>query len=198
MARMTTEPPEADKAERKFVSRGGFKLQAVLDAVPLPMDGAICADLGCSVGGFTDCLLQAGAAKVYAVDTAYGQLAWTLRNDERVEVHERTNAMHLEPPPPEGCRYVVIDLGWTKQDKALPVALKWLSQEDDARVITLIKPHYESGQHRLEDEAARRICREVAETLPAMGVEVVSLIEPPIRGGKGKNLEMLAVVKRID
>lgn len=178
------------------MSRGGYKLQAVLDAVDLSMDGAVCADLGCSVGGFTDCLLQAGAAKVYAVDTAYGQLAWTLRQDDRVVVQERTNALHADPAP-EGCRYVVVDLGWTKQDKAVPVALAWLNTEPEARVITLIKPHYESGQHRLTDEEARAICYEVAERMPAMGVEIEAIVEPEIRGGKGKNLEMLAVAKRV-
>jgi len=188
--------PAVSSDERRFVSRGGYKLQAVLDAVDLPMGGAVCADLGCSVGGFTDCLLQAGAAQVYAVDTAYGQLAWTLRQDDRVVVQERTNALHTDPAS-GGCRYVVVDLGWTKQDKAVPVALAWLNTEPEARVITLIKPHYESGQHRLADDEARAICHQVAESMPAMGVEIEALVEPEIRGGKGKNLEMLAVVKRL-
>src|SRR5690606_3323422 len=83
--------------DTRYVSRGGLKLEAALDHFALDVTGFICADLGCSTGGFTDCLLQRGAAKVFAVDTAYGQLAWKLRKDDRVVVLERTNALHFDP-----------------------------------------------------------------------------------------------------
>ncbi len=152
-----------------FVSRGGLKLRHALTTFNVDVTGLTCADLGCSTGGFTDCLLQAGAARVYAVDTAYGQFAWKLRNDPRVALMERTNALHATPPE-GGVDLVVADLGWTPQRLLIPAALKWLrhpatqtpgtavpglqippapalsiSPHPPAvpHIITLIKPHYE-------------------------------------------------------
>jgi len=188
--------PEPD---RPYVSRGGLKLEAAIDAFALDVNGLTCADLGCSVGGFTDCLLQRDAAHVFAVDTAYGQLAWKLRQDPRVTVLERTNALHTDPPPEaeHGCDLVVIDLGWTKQDRAIPVAMRWLKASPAARIITLIKPHYESGQHQMTEAEADAQSRRITEqVLPALGVEVLGLTRSPIRGGKGGNLEHLALLKR--
>lgn len=177
-----------------FVSRGGLKLRHALDQFQLDPAGLTCADLGCSTGGFTDCLLQAGAARVYSVDTAYGQLAWKLRNDPRVTLLERSNALHTEPPASagDGVNLVVIDLGWTKQALAIPAALRWLAPA--GRIITLIKPQYEQPgdlpQHHgrltpLDDADAERICREVASQLTALGVRVEGLTPSPIRGRKG-------------
>lgn len=183
--------------DHPFASRGGLKLDAALEHFGIDVSGATCADLGCSTGGFVDCLLQRGAAKVYAVDTAYGELAWKLRQDEHVVVMERTNALHAEPPEDHNCAVVSIDLGWTKQEKTIPVALRWLKDSPDARIVTLIKPHYESGRHKLTDEEADAETRRVVEEiLPGLGVEVLGWIRSPIRGGKGKNLEYLAVLKR--
>lgn len=188
-----------DSKDHGFASRGGLKLDAALDQFGIDVTGRTCADLGCSTGGFVDCLLQRGAARVYAVDTAYGELAWKLRQDERVSVMERTNALHADPPPEAaaGCGIVSIDLGWTKQDRAIPVALRWLAINDEARIVTLIKPHYESGRHRLSDDEADDVTRRVAaEVLPTLGVTVLDWMRSPIRGGKGKNLEHLAVLRR--
>lgn len=193
--------------EKKFASRGGLKLEAALEHFGIDVAGAVCVDLGCSTGGFVDCLIQRGAAKVYAVDTAYGELAWKLRQDDRVVVMERTNALHTPPPeaPPEIeagggaglCDLVSIDLGWTKQEKAIPVALRWLKDVPGARIVSLIKPHYESGQHKLTDEQAdTETQRVVEEVLPGLDVEVLGWIRSPIRGGKGKNLEHMAVLRR--
>lgn len=189
--------------EKKFASRGGLKLEAALEHFGIDVTGATCVDLGCSTGGFVDCLLQRGAAKVFAVDTAYGELAWKLRQDDRVEVMERTNALHATPPPEVaqaaggGCDIVSIDLGWTKQHKAIPVALRWLGDSANARIVTLVKPHYESGQHKLTDEEAdAETQRVVDEVLPGLDVDVLGWIRSPIRGGKGKNLEHLAVLRR--
>src|SRR5690606_10479643 len=166
-------------------------------------------DFGCNVGGFTDCLLQAGAAKVYAIDTGYGELAWTLRNDPRVIVMERTNALRAEPPAPEDrVDLVVIDMGWTPQAKAIPAALRWLKPGPGAtgRIITLIKPHYELGPDEkglldrgvLPDDVAERIARRTAEAMPDLGARLLGLTQSPIRGGKGKgragNLEWLALI----
>ncbi len=186
-----------------YASRGGEKLRHALDHFGINAAGLVCADLGASTGGFTDCLLQAGAARVYAVDTAYGQLAWKLRNDPRVVVMERTNALHAEPPA-DGVDLVVIDLGWTRQGLAIPAALRWL--RTGGRIITLIKPHYEierpdfarlARNGVLPDDEAERIAEQVAERLRAEGHAVAGLTRSPIRGGgKGSagNAEWLALI----
>ncbi len=196
-----------------YVSRGGLKLQAALDAFGLEVAGRCCADLGCNAGGFTDCLLQRGAARVFAVDTGYGALAWKLRQDPRVVVMERTNALHVEAKSLETyrpCDCVVIDLGWTRQNKAIPAALAWLdAQNPNARIITLIKPHYEADTQTLArgrkggiltDDDACVVAHRVLDELPALGVKVLGSIESPVRGGAGKgkagNIEFLALLAR--
>lgn len=142
-------------AEREcpYVSRGGLKLAHALREFGVDPTSMWCADLGASTGGFTDCLLQHGAERVYAVDTAYGEFAWKLRNDPRVVVMERSNALHTEPPPEVserraglvgGVDLVVLDLGWTRQCFAIPAAMRWLSRA--GRIISLVKPHYEAPE----------------------------------------------------
>lgn len=177
-----------------YVSRGGLKLRHALETFAVNVTGLTCADLGCSTGGFTDCLLQSGAASVYAVDTAYGQLAWKLRQDQRVHVMERQNALHVQPPV-EGADLVVVDLGWTPQHLLVPAALKWLRAK--GRVISLVKPHYELkslGQEPLppggvlDEGRAEEITKLVIERLPALGVRVLNATKSPILGGAGKNL----------
>ena len=178
-----------------YVSRGGLKLAAALEAFTLDVTGRTCADLGCSTGGFTDCLLQRGAARVFAVDTGYGQLAWKLRQDPRVTVMERTNALHAEPVEP--CDVVVLDLGWTKQALAIPAALRWLTAAEHGRIVSLVKPHYESGRHTLTDDEADAVTQDVLATqMPSLGVTVLTVIRSPLRGGKGGNLEHLALLAR--
>jgi 23S rRNA (cytidine1920-2'-O)/16S rRNA (cytidine1409-2'-O)-methyltransferase len=195
-------PPPSPSPEHKFVSRGGFKLRHALDVFGLSVAGLTCADLGASTGGFTDCLLQAGAARVFAVDTAYGEFAWKLRQDPRVVLLERTNALHARRPE-ERVDLVMADLGWTPQRLLIPAALKWLRA--GGRIVTLIKPHYE-----LKDRDARAIPRggvlplEVAEAelarviggLPAVGVCVQGVTKSPVLGGsKGVgNAEWLALL----
>ena len=120
-----------------FVSRAGQKLDHALGAFALDVSGFICADFGSNTGGFVDCLLQRGAAKVYAIDTGYGVLDWKLRKDPRVVVMERTNAMHVELPEP--VRLVTIDVAWTKQRIILPAAKRVLDR--DGWIVTLLKPH---------------------------------------------------------
>lgn len=204
---------EAGDGPRPFVSRGGLKLDHAFTVFGpqhgLSADGRTCADMGCSTGGFTDCLLRRGAARVYSIDTGYGVLDYRLRIDERVTVLERTNALHADPP--EGAErpmLVVIDMSWTLQSKALPAALRWLADSDDARIVTLIKPHYEAKplgmDQRLErgvlpDVDAERVMERVAEALPGLGVRVLGVTKSPIAGGKKKtrgNLEFLALLER--
>ena len=125
-----------------YVGKGGLKLKHALDKWELEVTGLVAADLGCQVGGFSDCLLQQGVKRVYAVDTAYGVLAWKLRTDSRVIVLERTNALHWSPPEP--LDLVVIDLGWTRQDKSLAAAANMI--EPEGEILSLVKPQYEVPQ----------------------------------------------------
>lgn len=173
-----------------YVSRGGLKLRHALDVFAVDPAGWTAADLGCSTGGFTDCLLKAGVAKVYAVDTAYGELAWTLRNDPRVVVMERTNALHAPPPTPAPADLVVADMSWTPQRLVVPAAARWL--KPGGRLITLVKPHYElkdSGSGDvpaggvLDDATAESVARQTAERVAGMGWSVLGLSRSPILGG---------------
>jgi 23S rRNA (cytidine1920-2'-O)/16S rRNA (cytidine1409-2'-O)-methyltransferase len=190
--------------EPEFVSRGGLKLHHALTEFNLDITGLVCADLGCSTGGFTDCLLQHGAAKVHSVDTAYGELAWKLRRDARVVVHERSNALHLEPA--EIVDLVVIDLGWTPQRLALPAAARWL--KGGGRIVTLVKPHYEADKSELgpkgvlDPARAEEIAAGLRDGLGALGFKAEGWTKSPVLGGasskkkrKGSgNPEWLALV----
>lgn len=179
-----------------FVGRGGLKLRHALDTFGIDPRGWVCADFGANVGGFTDCLLQAGAARVYSVDTGYGTLAWKLRNDPRVAVMERANALHVAPPTADGVPalmdLIAIDMGWTPQRLAIPAALKWL--KPTGSIVSLVKPHYEvekgeAGLLRdgvLEGADAQRIAERTVSQLPALGVEVRGFTRSPITGGATK------------
>ena len=171
-----------------FVSRAGFKLEHALREFDFSVEGLTCADLGCNVGGFTDCLLQRGAKKVFAVDTGYGTLAWQLRSDDRVITMERTNALHLDPP--EIVDLVVIDLGWTPQALALPVAARWVQ---GGHMISLIKPHYEltndeqkeeSVSSGLSETSVDRVLNRVRETCRSLSLEILSETISPVKGKK--------------
>ena len=207
-------PGSYTEADHPFASRGGLKLDAALAAMGMDVSGLVCADLGCSTGGFVSCLLHRGAAKVYAVDTGYGVLDYTLRQDPRVVVMERSNALHTEPPAEltesGWVDLVTIDLGWTKQDKALAAALKWL--KPGGRVITLVKPHYEQPRETptrrgkkqpkpepLTLEESHAITRRVLDAVSSdesLGLNVLGWCDSPIRGAKGGNLEQLAWLER--
>lgn len=185
---MTSDP------EHSYASRAGLKLAAALDRFEIDPAGLICADLGCNVGGFVDCLLQRGAAKVYAVDTGYGQLAWKLRRDPRVVVMERTNALHVSLPEPVGL--VTVDVGWTRQHLILPQAQTLLAA--GGRIVTLIKPHYEAQPRQLRrgvlpDEAFDPVVEQLVERLAELGIPIAGLMTSPLRGQAG-NREALALV----
>ena len=177
---------------RRFVSRAGEKLDHALSAFGIDVRDFVCADFGANAGGFTDCLLQRGAAKVYAIDTGYGALDWRLRNDRRVVVLERVNAMHVELPEPVDL--VTIDVAWTRQRHILPAAARVLKREGS--VVTLIKPHYEADLKLLvagvlPADAVESIVDAAKGQIIALGFQVLGTARSPILGGKG-NAEVLA------
>ncbi len=180
---------------KQFASRAGEKLQHALDTFTISVSNLICADFGCSTGGFTDCLLKNGAQKVYAVDTAYGELAWTLRNDPRVVVMERTNALHVELP--EKMDLITIDVAWTPQKLILPSAVKNLKEK--GRIIALIKPHYEAPKEylqkgRLIEEKMNEVLDKTKKDITDLGITIEGFVESPILGERGKNKEFLALL----
>ncbi len=169
-----------------------MKLEHALAHFGLDVAGKTCADLGSNTGGFVDCMLKRGAAKVYAVDTGYGVLDYKLRKDPRVVVMERTNAMHVTLPEKVGV--VTIDVAWTKQRHILPAAKRLLAE--GGFVVTLIKPHYEARAEQLkkgilpESEVAG-VVDAVKEEIAAAGFAVRGIVDSPILGAKG-NKEVLA------
>ena len=184
----TSQELQLSVSEHPFVSRAGMKLAHALETFQLNVTNMKCVDLGCNVGGFTDCLLMGGASKVYAVDTGYGTLAWKLRSDERVITMERTNALHVDPK--ELVDLAVVDLGWTKQSLAIPAANRWV---ESGQIITLVKPHYEltveekeleSVGSGLSDEMVELVLCRVRSEIEAMGICVVAETISPIRGKK--------------
>jgi 23S rRNA (cytidine1920-2'-O)/16S rRNA (cytidine1409-2'-O)-methyltransferase len=174
------------RADCPYVSRGGLKLAAALDAFALDVTGFTCIDFGSHAGGFVDCLLQRGAAKVYAVEPGYGVLAYKLRRDPRVVVCERTNAMHYTSPAPADL--ITIDVGWTPQRLILPAARHCLAPH--GRVITLVKPQYEAPpewlargvlpKERLVDVLDR--CR---ATVRELGWQITAETTSPVLGHGG-------------
>lgn len=181
---------------RRFVSRGGEKLRSALDRFEVDPGGRDCLDVGASTGGFTDCLLQAGAAQVVAVDVGYGQLAWEIRNDLRVTVMERTNVRDLEPGDlPFLPDLVVADLSFISLRSALP-ALARVSR-DDGEFVVLVKPQFEAGQADVgsggvvRDPAVwRRVLGDVMQAFGSHGVGVLGVVASPLRGPAG-NVEFL-------
>lgn len=175
-----------------YVSRAGEKLEHALKTFDINVSGLVCADFGASTGGFTDCFLQNGAEKVYAVDTGYGVLDYKLRQDERVIVMERKNAMHVELP--EKVDLITIDTSWTKLDKVVPNALKNI--KENGQIIALVKLHYEAEQRmlykgKLLEEFIPEMLDNVKVKLTELGVKVLAETESPIVGKKGKNREFL-------
>ena len=183
-----------------YVSRGGFKLAKALEVFPVEPAGKICIDCGASTGGFTDVLLKNGAAKVYAVDVGYGQLAWQLRQDSRVVVMERTNARALTPDMfPESMDLGVMDVSFISIRLILP-ALHGLLKPG-GEVVCLIKPQFEAGKADVgkkgvvRDKAVHeRVLREMCEFFPTAGYTLLGLDYSPIRGSEG-NIEYLAYLK---
>ena len=184
-----------------YVSRGGMKLEAALDHFDLDVTALVAIDVGASTGGFTDCLLQRGARKVYAVDVGYGQLAWKLRNDDRVVVLERENIRYLpQDAIEEPCDLAVIDCSFISLKLVLPNTLNFLA--DDAAVVALIKPQFEVGKDRVgkggvvrDEEARQEAIDEVVAEAEEMGLSCVGGVDSPVHGPAG-NVEHLVYFRR--
>jgi len=189
--------PLSVKETMPFVSRGGFKLAAALDHFGVDVAGKVCLDIGASTGGFTDCLLQRGAARVVAVDVGHGQLDWKLRQDARVEVRENVNARYLQPEDfAERFDLVVGDVSFISLTKILSVIPDLL--KPTALVVTLIKPQFEVGREEVgkggivRDEAAQlRVVDEIVAFAASIGLRSRGVIDSPILGADG-NREFLA------
>ena len=179
-----------------YVSRGGFKLEKAMEVFPISLDGRICMDVGSSTGGFTDCMLQNGAAKVYAVDVGTNQLAWKLRNDERVVVMEKTNIRYLTRDQiDDRIEFTSIDVAFISLEKVLqPVRLL---MKDDAQMVCLIKPQFEAGREQVGKKGVVRdasvhkeVIKNVLGYAEEAGFEAVGLDYSPIKGPEG-NIEYL-------
>lgn len=199
---VAVEAPLLVKETMPFVSRGGLKLAAALDHFGVNVTGKICLDIGASTGGFTDCLLQRGAARVVAVDVGHGQLDWKLRQDARVEVREQINARYLQPADfSERFDLVVGDVSFISLRKILPVMPPLV--QPPALVITLIKPQFEVGREEVgrggivRDEAAQqRVVGEIVEFAASIGLRSRGVIDSPILGADG-NREFLVCFELI-
>ncbi len=179
-----------------FVSRGGEKLQAALAAFQVPVAGMVCADVGASTGGFTDCLLQAGASKVYAIDVGYGILHWKLRSDPRVVSMERMNARYVQSLP-EPVSIVTIDASFISLKVLLPVIKSWFSPEG-GNVVALIKPQFEAGREEAnrgegvikDSKIHKQVVDGILDFAQAEGYQILGVIQSPLKGPKG-NIEFL-------
>ena len=184
-----------------YVSRGGLKLEKALHSFPIDLTGAVCMDIGASTGGFTDCMLQNGAAKVYAVDVGYGQFAWKLRNDPRVVCMEKTNIRYVTKEEiPEPLDFASADVSFISLTKVLPVAFSLL--KPDGEMVCLIKPQFEAGREKVGKKGVVRdpkVHEEVIEGILAFAKETgffaCGLTGSPIRGPEG-NIEYLVWLRK--
>jgi 23S rRNA (cytidine1920-2'-O)/16S rRNA (cytidine1409-2'-O)-methyltransferase len=189
--------------EIPYVSRGGLKLQHALDTFAIVTVGAVALDVGASTGGFTDCLLQRGTRKVYAVDVGYNQLAWKLRQDERVVNLEKTNIRYLQPEAlAEVPDLAVIDASFISLDKVLPNTLQLIAP--NAMVIALIKPQFEVGKGEVGKggvvrEAAKHqaVLDRIATLAADLGLKVQGVTESPILGAKGNREFLICLQKQL-
>ncbi len=185
------------RKSQRFVSRGGDKLDGALEAFGTDVRGSVAADLGANVGGFTDCLLQRGSGRVYAVDTGYGVLDWKLRQDGRVVVMERQNALHVSLPEP--LDLVVIDAGWTPLARIAPGAVALLGARGD--VVALLKPEYEAEAFERERGVVLPDCLEdvvgrVIQGLEQSGISIAGQVESAVPGSGGNREFFLLIEKR--
>lgn len=186
-----------------YVSRGGLKLEKALQTFPITLTDKITMDIGASTGGFTDCMLQNGARKVYAIDVGYGQLAWKLRTDERVVNLERTNVRYLtQEQVPELVDFFSVDVAFISLRLVLPVAYRFLKQNGEA--VCLIKPQFEAGRDKVGKKGVVRdpkihleVIDGILSFVQSIGFSLLGLTYSPIKGPEG-NIEYLLYVKKTD
>ena len=196
-----TQKVEVRGGELKYVSRGGLKLEKAMKSFDIPLSDKVCMDIGASTGGFTDCMLQNNAKKVFAVDVGYGQLAWKLRCDERVLNMERTNIRYVTlEDTKEPLDFASIDVAFISLVLVLPVAYNLL--KDDGEVVALIKPQFEAGKEKVGKKGVVKdiaVHKEVVEKIYDFSIElgfsVLGLDFSPIKGPEG-NIEYLIYLKK--
>lgn len=194
-------PIEVKGQQMPYVSRGGFKLEKAMAVFPIHLTDKVCMDIGASTGGFTDCMLQNGAAKVYAVDVGYGQLDWKLRNDPRVVCMEKTNIRYVTPDQlQEKVDFASVDVSFISLTKVLPAAMELLTEA--GQLVCLIKPQFEAGKEKVGKKGVVREASthlEVVETIVDFclktGLAVRGLNFSPIRGPEG-NIEYLIFLEK--
>ena len=186
-----------DDLEPKFVSRAGFKLEKALDSFGVDVKDLVVLDAGISTGGFSDCLLQRGAKKVYGVDVGHGQVREKVANHPRLVLLERTNLRHLEELP-EFVDLVTLDLSFISLLKVIPAVLR--VSKPDARIITLIKPQFEADRKDIKrggvvksDRVHQKVIEKIKTGMAEFGFKMIDLIESPILGATSKNKEFLAL-----
>ncbi len=192
--------PEVRGDTLAYVSRGGLKLEKAMACFPITLAGKVCMDIGASTGGFTDCMLQNGAVRVYAIDVGYGQLAWKLRTDERVINLERTNVRYLtEEKVPEKVDFFSVDVSFISLCLVLPVAKRFL--KPDAGAVCLIKPQFEAGKGKVgkkgvvrEPEIHEEVIDKIREFTLKEGFSIEGLTYSPVKGPEG-NIEYLIYLK---
>ena len=185
----------------KYVSRGGLKLEKAMANFDVTLEGKICMDVGSSTGGFTDCMLQNGAVRVYAVDVGHGQLAWKLRNDERVVCMEKTNIRYVTPDDiPDKIQFSSIDVSFISLTKVLGPVKELLS--DDGQIVCLIKPQFEAGREKVGKKGVvkdiavhKEVIRNIVDFAFEIGLNVINISYSPIKGPEG-NIEYLILLDR--
>ncbi len=194
---------EVRGATLKYVSRGGLKLEKAMQSFPISLENTVCMDIGASTGGFTDCMLQNGAKKVYSIDVGYGQLAWKLRSDERVVNLERTNFRYVTREQiPDEIDFASVDVSFISLKLILPVMYELLKAEGEA--VCLIKPQFEAGRENVGKKGVVRdpavhenVVRIIAEFANTQKFQVLGLEHSPVKGPEG-NIEYLMYLKKCD
>lgn len=194
---------EVHGKEMKYVSRGGYKLEKAMNSFSITLEDKVCLDIGASTGGFTDCMLQNGASKVYAIDVGYGQFAWKLRNDERVVCLEKTNVRYVtENEVPDKADFASIDVSFISLTKVLEPVLNIMNEK--AQLVCLIKPQFEAGREKVgkkgvvrEKSVHKEVIIKIIDFSLSIGMNVIDLSYSPIKGPEG-NIEYLIFIDRFN
>ncbi|WP_066873056.1 TlyA family RNA methyltransferase [Clostridium mediterraneense] len=188
-------------SKQPYVSRGGFKLEKAINSFGIDINGSICMDIGASTGGFTDCMLQNGASKVYSIDVGYGQFAWKLRTDPRVVCLERTNVRYVtDEQVPDKCDFASIDVSFISLTTIMPAVMNLL--KEDGEVMALIKPQFEAGKGKVgkkgvvrEPEIHKEVIEKIVNYALSNNLNILNIDFSPIKGPEG-NIEYLIYLRK--